>query len=83
MASTFVDAESHPTTEEMDGLLTPEDIARKYSVFIQCRKCNKWTPADIRDWKELKCLNCGAHDFDNQSVTSARSFNPQTKRKAK
>jgi hypothetical protein len=87
MASTAMwgdgDPNKIPTTDEMDGLLTPEDIAKKYSVFLQCRQCNKWTPADYRHLKNLECSNCSAHDFDSQSITSERSFNPFNKRKVK
>lgn len=70
------------TTDEMDGLLTPEDVARKYSCFIQCVHCTKWTPVDSRK-KDYICQHCNSSKFDTQSIISARTFNPLNKRKIK
>jgi rRNA maturation endonuclease Nob1 len=70
------------TTFEMDGLLTPEDVARRHSVFMQCRGCSKWSKTDSR-LDHHTCEHCGGTDFDPTSITSERTFNPLTKRKVK
>lgn len=71
-----------PTTFEMDGLLTDDDIANRFMIHRQCRDCGKWTKMDTRD-KNVKCRECGGDDFDLQSTTSDRTFNPLTKRKVR
>lgn len=71
-----------PTTLEMDGLLTPDDIERRHSAYIQCRPCAKWTKCDVRD-EAKKCAYCGSSDLDTTSVTSERSFNHFNKRRPK
>lgn len=63
------------TTNEMDGLLTPEDIAIKDIVYIQCRDCTKWTEFDI-NFAHKQCSHCGSNQLDAQSTTSKRTFNP-------
>lgn len=73
-----------PTTAEMDGLLTPEDMRNRFKVMRQCFGCMKWTQQDTR--KEGKpCHNCGGTEFDDSFAKSVRTFNPMTdgKRKVK
>lgn len=70
------------TTDEMDGLFTEKDIAQKYLVYLQCRKCTKWTSMDYRE-PHKRCMECGADEYDSTSMISARTFNPLNKRKIK
>jgi hypothetical protein len=78
-----------PTTAEMDGLLTVEDMRNRYMVVIQCMNCNKWTAHS--DWhvgkynKHIPCAKCGKLNYDLTSIKSLRSYNPDTdnKRRAK
>jgi hypothetical protein len=63
------------TTFEMDGLLTPEDIARRHYGWIQCINCSKWTHIDFRA-KARVCAECQGTSFDLQSITSERTFDP-------
>lgn len=69
------------TTLEMDGLFSQEDIINKDIIFLQCRKCSKWTKTNIHT-KNNVC-ECGSINFDLQSATSLRTFNPKNKRKVK
>lgn len=72
-----------PTTEEMDGLYTEEDIAEKYNAYAQCKRCSGWTyiHGSRESYGRLSvigtCEHCGSNDFDPQSVVSKDSFNPE------
>lgn len=78
-----------PTTYEMDGLLTEEDIKNRHTVYFQCKDCRKWTKH--YDWvpgeknKHIPCSWCSKTNYDGSSIKSARTFNPliDNKRKIK
>lgn len=70
-----------PTTFEMDGLLTKEDIKNRFKVMRQCRSCKKWTQMHID--KTVPCSNCGSENYDAQSTKSLRTFNPVNDNKRK
>lgn len=78
-----------PTTNEMDGLLTEDDIKNRYRVMIQCRECRKWTQHN--DWtpdgphNHLPCSSCGKINYDPWSMKSLRTYRPlvDNKRKTK
>ena len=74
-----------PTTFEMDGLYTEEDIANRNKLMVQCRDCNKWTQQQRNDRHEpyKPCGNCGSKNYDIQSAKSLRSFNILTDSKRK
>lgn len=81
---------SIPTTFEMDGLFTQEDIDNRFKVMKQCRNCSKWTQQNTERKEDSPCTNlmpnkelCGSTSFDPTSTTSLRSFNPLNKRKVK
>lgn len=72
------------TTDQMDGLLTPEDILNRNKVVIQCMECNKWTVHTYIPGKPVEhhpCDNCGAEHYDSTSMKSFRTYNPQTDNK--
>jgi predicted RNA-binding Zn-ribbon protein involved in translation (DUF1610 family) len=73
-----------PTTAEMDGLKTPEDMRNRFKIMKQCFGCSKWTRQDTRK-DDQPCHNCGGMEFDNGFAKSLRTFNPMTdgKRKVK
>lgn len=56
-----------PTTMEMDGLFTEEDIANRFYFMAACIDCTKWTKQDIRNKRRTPCTNCGSERIDNQS----------------
>lgn len=72
-----------PTTDQMDGLYTEEDIAEKYNAYAQCRKCFGWTyilgsQACLGQITSVGiCEHCGSHDFDPQSAISKSTFHPE------
>ena len=72
-----------PTTDQMDGLFTDEDIAEKYNAYAQCNKCFGWTYIiGTRESYGMitsvgTCEHCGEHSFDPQSVISKRTFSPE------
>lgn len=70
-----------PTTDEMDGLYTDEDIANKHFYMAVCVKCTKWTKQDSRERGKIPCPYCGSTNIDNQSSRwySVRTWNPQKK----
>lgn len=75
-----------PTTAEMDGLLTQEDMRNRHSVMFQCRSCKKWTRHD--NWitgqnNKHKPCECGVTNYDQTSIKSVRSYNPLTDNKRK
>lgn len=74
------------TTAQMDGLLTPKDIATRNNCHVQCQGCEKWTPVvatgTFFEWSaNLRCGHCGGREFDPTSLTSDRTFNPKTRRR--
>lgn len=62
-----------PTTAEMDGLLTPEDMRKRFKIMIQCYGCSKWTQQDTRK-PDNPCPGCGGTDFDRAGAKSVRTF---------
>jgi len=76
---------STPTTFEMDGLFTEEDIKNRHTVVFQCRNCNKWTIH--KNWipgnknEHIPCDNCQSIDYDISSIKSLRTYNPVTDNK--
>jgi len=80
------DANGIPTTFEMDGLFTEEDIRNRHQVMLQCIECNAWTQHDIEHGLVHKpCGKCGKVNYDWKSLKSKRTFNVTTdvKRKPK
>lgn len=73
-----------PTIDEMDGLLTPEDLANKYRVMVQCANCNTFNEQSIdRDKvsKEyLPCYECGSSHYDTKTTISWRTYPPNRNR---
>lgn len=67
-----------PTTAEMDGLLTQEDMRQRHTMVFQCQKCNKWTTHKdyILNRKQLPCSNCGETAYDSSSMKSVRTYDP-------
>lgn len=72
-----------PTTAEMDGLFTQEDMRERNSVMFQCNKCNKWTKHTdyLLTRKHVPCSNCGETSYDSSSIKSVRTYNPDTDNK--
>lgn len=74
-----------PTTAEMDGLLTQEDMRQRNKVVFQCTACNKWTTHE--NWipgernKYVPCISCGVIAYDGSSIKSFRTYNPDTDNK--
>ena len=74
-----------PTTAEMDGLYTQDDMRYRNKVVFQCTKCNKWTAHE--NWvaggnnKYLPCSNCGEKAYDHSSIKSFRTYNPDVDNK--
>lgn len=75
------DAELERQIDEMDGITSEFDRARKYNAFAQCNGCSGWT--HIKGSREtmgnvtkgVACEHCGIHNFDQQSVISERTYN--------
>lgn len=76
-----------PSTFEMDGLLTQEDIRNRYKVMWQCRECKKWTQHN--DWlpgeqnNQKPCDHCGKLNYDPWSMKSLRTYRPLVDNKRK
>jgi Zn finger protein HypA/HybF involved in hydrogenase expression len=70
-----------PTTFEISGLLTKQDIEDRYKVMRQCRKCSNWTQQNMQEEYNRPCTNCGITDFDATSTKSLRTFNILTDKK--
>lgn len=74
-----------PTTYEMDGLFTEEDIDNRYTVVFQCLDCKKWTQHE--NWvtdennTHIPCVHCGTTSYDGSSIKSLRTYNPLTDNK--
>lgn len=65
-----------PSTFDMDGLFTEEDIVNRYRVMRRCMGCDLWVEQDSRDDNHPTCQGCGHNKFDPRSTTSLRTFNP-------
>lgn len=78
---------SIPTTLEMDGFFTQEDIDNRHTVVFQCKNCRKWTKHE--NWlpgeanRHIPCSGCGETKYDSSSIKSLRSYNPTTDNKRK
>lgn len=76
-----------PTTAEMDGLETIEDMRNRNTVVFQCKECKKWTthynwvPGEKNT--HVPCSNCGSMVYDSTSIKSLRTYNPLTDNKRK
>jgi len=70
-----------PTTAEMDGLETVEDMRNRNTVVFQCKNCNKWTSHQNYKGEHVPCNNCGEINYDNTSIKSLRTYNPDTDNK--
>ena len=68
-----------PTTAEMDGLLTVEDMRSRFRVVLQCINCNKWTEMKHAPGKTemVDCSNCGRRAYDSSSIKSVRTYDPE------
>lgn len=73
----------------MDGLLTPEDRAKKYNVYMQCSHCADWTLLKGEngvygyDMPDRECAHCGGTSFIQSSIISERTFDPVAAKKKK
>lgn len=67
-----------PTTAEMDGLLTQDDMRYRNLVVMQCVLCNKWTKMKHQPLKTeiVDCSNCGQRAYDSSSMKSYRTYDP-------
>lgn len=74
-------AQGIPTTFEMDGLTTREDILNRHRVMMKCGGCDKWQEQDIREKRKVPCENCKSSAFEIRSATSLRSWQPSVKKK--
>lgn len=88
-----------PTTAEMDGLLTQEDMRMRDQVVVQCFQCARWTQqtygtpytpctAIIKgqvyiDGRNKAVPGCGALNYDSGSMKSLRTYNKDTDNKRK
>ncbi len=88
-----------PTTAEMDGLKTPEEMRERWDVVLQCLQCLKWTQqklgekntpctAIIRgkeyiDGRNKVVAGCGSVNYDHSSMKSVRSYNRDSDNKRK
>lgn len=72
-----------PTTAEMDGLLTKEDMRNRFDMVFQCNSCNKWTlhPNYSKTHTYLPCSNCSLIAYDSSSMKSYRTYNADTDNK--
>lgn len=70
-----------PTTAEMDGLLTQEDMRGRFDLVFQCVNDNKWKVHPQFDGTYLPCDSCGMTDYDSGGRKSKRSYNPLTDNK--
>lgn len=64
-----------PTTLEMDGLITKEDIDNRFFLMKPCKKCLKFSKHDMRV-AEKQCPFCGGEMSRNGNYCySIRTFN--------
>lgn len=74
-----------PTTDHMDGLYTSADIKNRHTVVFQCKSCRKWTthynwlPGEHNE--HIPCRGCGETNYDESSIKSYRTYNPDTDNK--
>lgn len=72
-----------PTTLEMDGLYSREDIDNRYRVMSLCSLCNTWNELDTRESKKAPCTSCGAASYDQRTTYSIRTWNRDMGKKKK
>lgn len=88
-----------PTTAEMDGWLTPEEMRERDQVIVQCFDCLRWTQqtygtkfgpctGKIRgqhylDGRKKIVPGCGAKNYDSTSMKSLRTYNRDIDNKRK
>lgn len=88
-----------PTTAEMDGLLTQEDMRMRDQVVVQCFQCSRWTQQthgkpytpctgiikgqQYVDGRNKIVPGCGANNYDSTSMKSLRTYNKETDNKRK
>ena len=88
-----------PTTAEMDGLLTQEDMRMRDQVVVQCFTCCRWTQQTLHspytpctaiikgqvyvDGRNKAVPGCGGMNYDSTSMKSLRSYNRDTDNKRK
>lgn len=70
-----------PTTAEMDGLKTVEDIRSRFDMVFQCINDNKWKLHQNFDGTHKPCDNCGEINYDTAGGKSYRTYNPLTDNK--
>lgn len=70
-----------PTTAEMDGLLTKEDMRTRFDIVFQCINDNKWKLHPNFKGEYLPCDTCGNTDYDTMGGKSYRTYNPATDNK--
>lgn len=64
-----------PTTFEMDGLFTQEDIDNRFYVMKPCTECLKYSQHDIRE-KTKDCPYChGMMGINGRYWYSLRTYN--------
>ena len=74
-----------PTTAEMDKLFTQEDMRNRHTAILQCRKCRNWTiQIDyLINRTFIPCSGCGETGYDDESIKSLRTYNPDVDNKRK
>lgn len=88
-----------PTTAEMDGLLTQEDMRLRDQVVIQCFICSRWTQQThgvpytpctgivkgqpYVDGRGKIVQGCGELKYDSTSMKSLRTYSSATDNKRK
>lgn len=88
-----------PTTAEMDGLLTQEDLHSRDQIVIQCFECLRWTQQTLGteytpctaivdgkpyiDGRNKVISGCGSTNYDPTSPKSLRTYNIFTDNKRK
>lgn len=70
-----------PTTAEMDGLFTKEDMRTRFDIVFQCVHDNKWKLHANFNGTYLPCDTCGNTDYDTLAGKSYRTYNPETDNK--
>jgi len=70
-----------PTTAEMDGLLTVEDMRGRWDMVFQCINDNKWKLHSNFHGEYKPCDTCGDTHYDSGGGKSYRSYNPLTDNK--
>lgn len=70
-----------PTTAEMDGLYTKEDMRTRHDIVFQCVHDNKWKLHPNFHGEYLPCDTCENKDYDTGGAKSYRTYNPLTDNK--